>query len=84
MVGDMRHAEPFRVLHRLDQFFVSLVNGMTTGGNFVKQLELAEKKAQLSSLMTYDEPTSTHVYLSTLPRKNSLRFVPLSRMISRA
>ena len=30
----------------------------------------------------YDEPTSTQVYLSTSPRKNFARFVPLSRMIS--
>ena len=30
----------------------------------------------------YDEPTSTQVYLSTWPRKNWLRFVPFSRMIS--
>ena len=30
----------------------------------------------------YDEPMSTQVYLSTWPRKNWLRFVPFSRMIS--
>ena len=34
------------------------------------------------SLTTYEEPTSTHVYLSTWPRKNALRFVPFSWMIS--
>ena len=34
------------------------------------------------SLTTYDEPRSTHVYLSTWPRKNWLRFVPFSWMTS--
>ncbi len=34
------------------------------------------------SLGEYDEPMSTQVYLSTSPRRNWLRLVPFSRMIS--
>jgi len=42
----------------------------------------AARKAAMISPGKYDEPTSTHVYLSTCPRKNWLRLVPFSRMIS--
>ena len=42
----------------------------------------AQRKAALTSLGAYELPMSTHEYLSTCPRKNRRRFVPLSRRIS--
>ncbi|MGC4037790.1 MAG: hypothetical protein QM764_17640 [Chitinophagaceae bacterium] len=42
----------------------------------------AARNAARISLGRYDEPMSTHVYLSTWPRKNCERLVPFSRMIS--
>ena len=42
----------------------------------------AHRNAATISPGRYDEPRSTQVYLSTWPRKNWLRLVPFSRMIS--
>ena len=42
----------------------------------------AQRNAALISLGAYELPTSTHEYLSTWPRKNRCRFVPLSSRIS--
>ena len=41
----------------------------------------ANRNAQTISLGTYEPPTSTHEYLSTSPRTNFWRSVPLSRMM---
>ncbi len=42
----------------------------------------AHRNAAFTSLDRYDEPRSTQVYLSTSPRKNSVRLVPFSWTIS--